>query len=183
MLGRWIKVRFFAKGGALVVYTIYRPNPSSVSRAGVNTAWMQQYCHLSKKIKNCDPRKHLIQNLMKDIKIEQLRNSRIIVLGDFNEDFEDNEKNGIYRLTQECDLIQVFREIKGDLPSTRRNKRSIDHIFADSQSIHHIHSRGIVPDEVGFASDHIGLFMDFAKTLLYPQHHSEFQRWIPLQRL
>ena len=166
LLGRWIKVRFFAKGGSLVIYTVYRPNPSSISRAGVNSAWMQQYRHLSKENKNCDPRKKLMTDLCHDIHQEQLMQSRIVVVGDFNEDINDNEKDGIYRLEHECDLIQAFREIKGHIPSTRGNNRAIDHIFVDAYCLQHIRSLGFVPDEVGFSSDHMGLFMDFTPAIL-----------------
>ena len=40
-LGRWTKIRFFAKNSALVVYSVYRPNPSTLSTTGINSSWMQ----------------------------------------------------------------------------------------------------------------------------------------------
>ena len=92
--------------------------------------------------------------------------SRIVVVGDFNEDVGDNEKDGIYRLEHECDLIQAFREIKGTIPSTRGNNRAIDHVFVDTFCLQHISGLGLVPDEVGFSSDHIGLFVDFVPSIL-----------------
>ena len=123
---------------------------------------------LSKTIKNCDPRKQLIIDLCDDIKHEQLMDSKIVVLGDFNKDFDDKEKDGIRRLTQECELLQAFQEIKGRIPSTRGNMRSIDHVFVDSHTIQHIRGMGLVPDEVGFASDHMGIFFRFCA--IHPSH-------------
>ena len=137
-----------------------------MSRAGVNTAWMQQYRYLYKKNKNCDPRQQLITDLCADIQHEQIMQSKIVVLGDFNEDMEDPDKNGIKRLIQECDLVQAFQEIKGRMSSTRGNNRSKDHVFVDYRTIHHIRLMGFVPDEVGFASDHICLHVDFSPSIL-----------------
>ena len=68
---------------------------------------------------------------------------------------KDPDKNGIKRLIQECELVQAFQEIKGRIPSTRGNNRSIDHVFVDHHTIHHIRHMGLVPNEVGFALDHI----------------------------
>ena len=66
-LGRWTKIRFFAKKGAVVVYTVYRPNPATLASAGVNSSWMQQYRHLSKTDTKVDPRSRLISDLIDEI--------------------------------------------------------------------------------------------------------------------
>ena len=62
--------------------------------------------------------------------------------------------------------IQAFQEIKGRMSSTRGNNRSKDHVFVDYCTIHHIRLMGFVPDEVGFASYHICLHVDFSPSIL-----------------
>ena len=56
-LGRWAKIRFFAKGGLLTAYSLYRPNPGSLSSSGANMVWMQHYRQQSKTNKTMNPRK------------------------------------------------------------------------------------------------------------------------------
>ena len=51
----------------MIIYTVYRPNKATLATAGVNSAWMQQYRHLSKTIQNRDPRKQLLRDLEVDI--------------------------------------------------------------------------------------------------------------------
>lgn len=165
-MGRWSKIRFFAKGGAVVVYTVYRPNKATPATADVNSAWMQQYRHLSKTNKNCDPRKQLLRELEADIKYETKMHSSIIVVGDFNEDFKDNESDGIIKFMHACGLTQIFREKKNVIPSTRGNDRAIDRIFVGYDMIPMVRQVGMVPEEVGFSSDHSGLFIDLSPDIL-----------------
>ena len=113
-LGRWAKVRFFAKKGALAVYSVYRPNPSSLSTACVNSSWMQQYRFLSKSDKTVDPRQQLISDLIKDVNLEQNMNSKMIILGDFNEDISDNETSGIKDLMEKNRTSTNFPRIENN---------------------------------------------------------------------
>lgn len=66
------------------MYTVYRPNPTTLATAGVNFSWMQQYRHLSKKDTKVNPRNKLIIDLIEEIQNEQTLHSHIIVVGDFN---------------------------------------------------------------------------------------------------
>ena len=165
-LGRWTKIRFFAKGGAFVVYSVYRPNPATLASAGVNSSWMQQYRHLSMKNPKVNPRNQLILDLISDIQTETIMKSQILIMGDFNEDLSDSETEGIKLLMETTGLVQVFQEIKNVVPSTRGNGRAIDHVFITKESLQHVTQAGLVPEEICFASDHIALFVDLSPLIL-----------------
>ena len=165
-LGRWTKTNFFAKKGSFLIYTIYRPNPGSLASSGVNSAWMQQYRALSQNNVNVDPRQQLIDDLIEDILKEQAMNSTILLAGDFNEDFNDGHETGITKLMSTCGLKNVFKDLKGHMPSTRNNRRSIDHFFISENAISLVSQAGVVPDETSFTSDHAGLFLDISPNIL-----------------
>ena len=127
--GRWVKVQFHAKKGTFVIYTVYRPNKSSLVNAGCDTVWMQQKRAFEHdEIEHDDPRSQLIVDLIKDITQTNGNKYEIIVLGNFNEDPRDLETNGIEKLMNECNLTNIFQYVSQELPSTRSNSRSIDHI-------------------------------------------------------
>ena len=165
-LGKWIKLRLFAKKGAVVVYTVYRPNPTTLATAGVNSSWILQYRHLSKKDPKVNPRNKLINDLIDEIQTEQKIHSEIIVVGDFNEDIHDNCEEGIKKLMAATELVQPFQALKHKIPSTRGNNRAIDHFFLSPQLQQYVNRAGMVPEEVSFASDHMGLFLDLSPKIL-----------------
>ena len=57
------------------------------------------------------------------------------------------------------------------MPSTRNNQRSIDHFFISDELVHHVTQAGILPNEVGFTSDHAGLFIDVATAILETKNY------------
>ena len=123
---------------------------------------MQQYRHLSQTIKNCDPHKQLLRDLETEIWNEKSMHSSIIVLGDFNEDFNDIEPDGLNKFIHTCELTHFFREKKNMISSTHGNARAIDHVFVGHDIIPMARQVSMVPEEVGFASDHCGLFIDLS---------------------
>ena len=114
-----------------------------------------------------EPRKQLILDLVEDIQKGIEGNAYPIVVGDLNEDSSDQEESGLQHLLDECDLINAFDYRHGFIPSTRNNKRAIDHILVSRRLHHNITRAGIIPQEVGFStSDHQGLFVDFKPEVL-----------------
>ena len=165
-LGRWAKIRFFAKGGLLTAYSLYRPNPGSLSSSGANTVWMQHYRQQSKTNKTVNPRKQFIDGLIVDIHKEQAMQAKVLLSGNFNEDPRDEEENGLLHLMTECSLSNVFEVFKNHLPSTRDNNRSIDHFLVSSDLMKHVTKAGYLPDESSFTSDHSGLFIDLSPQIV-----------------
>ena len=175
-LGRWTKVNFFAVKGTVTVYTIYRPNKTTIKTAGADTVWMQQHRALIKEKDKSDPRTQLIKDLIADIQASNNNgNNEFILAGDFNEDPSDNEDDGINTLMLSCGLENVFDHLHNALPSTRNNTRSIDHILVSQGIKHTIVKAGLVPKEIGFnTSDHQAIFVDFLPSVLETKN-------IPLQ--
>ena len=127
---------------------------------------MQQYRYLCKKDTKVDPRRKLIIDLIEDVNLKQNMKSNIIILGDFNEDLSNNDTLGIQDLMKKTGLVQIFQELKNTITSTRGNNRGIDHIFASRPVLQFVTQAGTVPEEVCFASDHIGLFVDLSPRIL-----------------
>ena len=48
-LGWWTRVSFFVTKGYVAIYTMYRPNKSSLRHAGGDIVWMQQQQILEKE--------------------------------------------------------------------------------------------------------------------------------------
>jgi len=167
-MGRWTKINFFATGGTVAIYTIYRPNPSSLRQAGGETVWMQQQRILEKEKDKENPRKQLILDLIGDIKANNKNNTtEVILLGDFNEDPRDNEDDGLHMLMGTCNLINVFEERFQTLPSTRNNERAIDHILVTPGILRSVRTAGLIPKDIGFSnSDHQGIFIDLKPSVL-----------------
>ena len=171
-LGRWTRVNFFATKGTVAVYTVYRPNKSSLGTAGGDTVWMQQQQIIEKEKDKENPRYQLIRDIRSS---QEQQHTEIIILGDFNEDPRDGEENGLATLMTACNLLNVCQQRYDTLPSTRNNERSIDHILASPGIFSHIRAAGVVPKDIGFSmSDHQALFLDLHPTVLDTQN-------IPLQ--
>ena len=117
-----------------------------------------------------DPRQQLIDDLIEDILKEQAMGGSILLAGDFNEDMEDGHTEGIAKLMSSCSLKNVFKEIKGHMPSTRKNRRAIDHYFISEHALHLVTQAGMLPDKTRFTSDHAGLFVDIAPAILECQN-------------
>lgn len=52
------------------------------------------------------------------------------------------------------------------MPSTRGNTRAIDHFFMSPHLLQFVTQAGLIPEEVCFASDQIGLFLDVSPLIL-----------------
>ena len=128
---------------------------------------MQQYRVLNAKDNsNIDPRSQFIVDLIEDVTREKAMNGFVLIAGDFNEDMEDGNSDGILKLMESCSLKNIFHELKGHCPSTRNNKRAIDHFFISEEVLHLVNQAGFLPDESSFTSDHAGLFIDISPQIL-----------------
>lgn len=69
--------------------------------------------------------------------------SKIIIVGDFNEDINDYSDTGIKQLMSTTGVVQVFQELKSTIPSTCGNSRSIDHVFMAPDILKFVTQTGI----------------------------------------
>lgn len=90
-----------------------------------------------------------------------------IVIGDFNEDPTDQEKNGIKLLQSSCALVNVFYKLTGTIPNSRRNNRRVFHIFIHPHLLNFVNRIGVLEETVDFStSDHLLFFIDIDCGLL-----------------
>jgi len=100
--------------------------------------------------------------LIADIQKDMEANIYPILVGDFNETLTQASKNGIQDLMSSCNLVQVFQETVGFVPSSRHNNRSVFHFFVSKPILKYVLKAGVLPTESGFhTSDHIPFFVDF----------------------
>ena len=165
--GRFVKIVYQAKGNRdVAIYNIYRPNPGSTTTSGINTVWMQQWRSLRDQHVPCDPRALCILHLIDEIQKDLEKNIHPILVGDFNEDFNENSEHGLRNLMTSCNIVQVYKELVGFIPSSRHNNRSVFHVFVYQPLLKYVLKTGILPSEIGFhTSDHIPFFVDFHQDL------------------
>ena len=160
--GRYVKIVFQAHQKTIAVYNVYRPNKMSLSSAGVDTAWMQQYRCMRKNNPKVDPRRQCIEDLITEIQKGHENGELPIIFGDFNEDIQLDSGFGIRELQQSCSMVQVYHELHGVIPSSRGNHRSVFHAFTSTHLIPYVDRLGVLDTQEGFhLSDHIPFFVDF----------------------
>ena len=91
---RWVWQEFGDDDNITRIYTVYRVLNGRMENSGHCTAWNQQRLLLEKdseKISN--PRKHVMDSLLADVKTFTTKGHNVIVMGDFNEGLNSPEKN------------------------------------------------------------------------------------------
>ena len=166
--GRWTKTSIHMQHNKkLVVYNVYRTHAKDLSTAGVASPWMQQWTAIRNDTgADTDPRQLHMQDLVASVEKEALSDNEILILGDFNEDIDDKEPEGL-RLLESCPhTINVFLHMHGEIPSSRQNTRRIFHVYASPNVLPFIHKSGTCSPIDGFStSDHIPFFLDIDQTL------------------
>jgi len=166
--GRWTKTSIHMRHNKkLIVYNVYRTHAKALSTAGVASPWMQQWTAIRKHTgEDTDPRQLHMQNLVASVKKETLSDNEILIFGDFNEDIEDKESEGLSLLESCPHTVNVFLHMHGEIPSSRQNSRRIFHVYASHNVLPFIQKSGICSSLDGFStSDHIPFFLDIDPTL------------------
>ena len=184
--GRWIMHEFVGKEKPLRIYSVYRVNPKS-ARADTS-AWAQQKRYLQTQDIDEDPRKSVINDLLKDVELSVHNGCSVILMGDMNEKLESREKTnkrlfdiGLHN------LMQTKLQTK-TLPRThRRGSEAIDHVWVTASLIPAIPTAGFAPFDFLGSSDHRGLcfdvnideLLDFNVVPLQSMPHRRLQSNIP----
>jgi len=178
--GRWTQTAIHMQNNKkLIVYNVYRTHAKELSKAGVASPWMHQWNAIRQDTgKDTDPRHLHMQDLVASVEKEVSRHNEILIVGDFNEDIDDNEKEGLCSLESCPHMINVFLHMHGEIPSSRQNTRQIFHVYASCNVLPFIAKSGICSSIDGFStSDHIPFFIDVASTLFT----SDMSSIIPLE--
>ena len=89
-----------------------------------------------------------------------------LIIGDFNEDLRDKEKEGLEMLESNPHVVNAFMHFNGQVPSSRLNNRSIYHIYVSKKLLPYVSKLGISTEHDGFEkSDHIPFFVDLSSKL------------------
>ena len=171
--GRWTRTHIQIKRGNLVVYNTYRTHAKTLETAGIHTPWMHQWRAMREKTgKDLDPRSQHMLDLVALVEQDVCEGNIPLLIGDFNEDVDDSEENGLNILEQSPHVVNAFLHFHGLVPSSRQNSRSIFHIYMSPKLIPFVDKLGICTDLDGFdSSDHIPFFMDIKASFFSSQIH------------
>ena len=167
-MGRWTWHEFGQNERRLRVYTIYRVNDGSDHASGENTAWLQQKRFLLRKNIQVNPRKHVMESLIQELKLVVNEGVNIIVGGDFNEGLISSE--GVREMMQGIGLCNAFEHRLGthDLPRTHsRGCKAVDHLWVTPFLLNNIVQAGIATFGFLLDSDHRGMFLDIDDSMLF----------------
>ena len=184
VLGRYSWMKFCGKLRTVKIYTFYRVSQHSGNNIGDTTAYVQQYNKLNArkctekqqvKVKEINPRQHVIESLLRDIEKDIKEKHLIIVMGDLNENVktakfsESLEKMGILNAMSQINEENKYR-------SYDRGKNIIDGAWMSCTLLPHITNRGIAPFYTIFESDHRGMYIDLNLKHILDSPPIEFQQ-------
>ena len=123
-----------------MIYNTYRTHSKTLATAGIHTHWMHQWRTITRdrKIDDVEPREQQISDLITLIQKDQVDGHLPIVIGDFNEDPEDQDKTGIKLLLSTCNIVNALHNLTGSMPSYRQNTRHVFHIFVYPHLLNYI---------------------------------------------
>jgi len=189
-LGRWTRTHVQLKNNNLVIYNVYRTHSKMLANAGIQTPWMMQWTALRRKGENdVDPRRQHMHDLTALIDEDASEGDMSLILGDFNEDVDDREKEGLELLENSPHVVNAFMHFNGQVPSSRANNRSIYHIYASRRILKYITKLGLCTEHDGFSnSDHVPFFIDVSAKLfsdntntIIPHQTRVLQMYDPIQ--
>jgi len=185
--GRWTKITVQLRGKNLSIYNTYRTHAKTLETAGIETPWMQQWVAMRKlhPEKEVDPRRKHMEDLLECIENDTSEGNLSLIMGDFNEDLNDKEKEGLSIFEDSPHVLNVFINLHGQVPSSRQNERSICHVYASTQVVPFINKLGVCTDNDAFdVSDHIPIFLNIDSSLfstnlsaLLPKESRTFQMY------
>ena len=168
--GRWIWQEFGDNNNITRIYTIYRVINGNVENSGNCTAWKQQRVLLeenNEKILN--PRVHVIDTLIADVRPIIDKGHNVIIMGDFNESIQSPE--GLGEKMNSIGLYNLMSHKIGNanLPRTFiRGKDAIDHVWMTRYLADQTIFAGFAPFDTNYMSDHRGIYFDVPKSILFP---------------
>jgi len=173
-LGRYTWMRFKGKLRTIKIYTFYRVSQNSGTNLGDTTAFVQQYNKLNtinndeappikgehnvKKHKIVNPRKNIVEALMKDVHADIKNKELIILMGDLNEDVYQAEFG---KKLESIGIINAHPYSDGKkYRSYNRGKSIIDGIWLSGPLLSLVQKGGLAPFQFIMDSDHRGIYVD-----------------------
>ena len=170
--GRWLFHEFSGQSAKVRIYTLYRVNPKT--NKGHTTAWIQQETALLKNGVTENPRKHVITEMLKELRHSLQNGYEILLLADMNETVDAVEKTNS-KLNQ-IGLTNIFQNYLYNLPRTHKNgSKAIDHIWGSKRILEAVSQIGMAPFNYVTKTDHRGLFIDLNLSTLLDENKLELK--------
>ena len=156
--GRWLVHQFNGSKRSLKIYNLYRVNPKPYKSSNT-TAWDQQFLLLRNANINIDPRKQVINDLLRALQEDTESGYSILLFADLNEPVDGLEQTNLK--IENLGLNNVFQSRFGTLPKTHiAGRKAIDHIWATKDVEDQIVRAGFAPFRYVPNSDHRPIFVD-----------------------
>ena len=142
--GRWVMDKFIGETRNICIYNVYRTNPGS-DKSGETSVWGQQKEILREKnMHECDPRKQIVDDLIKDVRRKIQDKCAVIVMGDFNEKIDSIE--GTNDRFESIGMVNMMQRRIGKLPKTFiGGSNAIDHVWMSNEVFPYVDKAGYAP--------------------------------------
>ena len=179
--GRWTYQTFQGNGQTIItILSAYQVVDSATALQGATTAAAQQRALLIQgKDATHDPRKAFRRDLTKTLQAFQHNGHEIILVGDFNEKFTDDDE-GMSKIAAECELIDVMKTVHPYLtetPTYARGRTRLDYALATPRIVTTVERCGYEPFNHRITSDHRTYFIDLDATRLFGTPIQEMARY------
>lgn len=173
-LGRitWMKLRGTRDEGIIVI-NAYRVCQSGTSNPDAFTQFQQERTGLrARGIKNPDPRKQILSDILTLIDESRLEGYRPILCWDANEDWvkrsHPNEGEQLTNFMRDAQLADPFYNKFGYAPRTYvRSNNRLDYILVDPALTYSIKRIGYMENSEANFSDHALAYIDFDEKMLF----------------
>ena len=163
--GRWCGFTLIGKDNKeILILTAYNVSQAVNAKVGEDTLFNQQIAlYKLQNIREPDPKKLFITDLVKVITQAREQDKDIILTGDFNELVGD-DPNQMAKVLQAGCLTDVHGHQHGevDINTYTQGHKRLDYVFVTPRLVKHILRSGYEAFHARIASDHKGYFVDFA---------------------
>ena len=163
--GRWCGFSILGRDNReILILTAYNVSQFVNAKVGDDTLFNQQIAlYKLKNIRDPDPKKLFISDLVEVMKKARREDKDIILTGDFNELVGD-DLNAMARVLAAGDLTDAHGHQHGeiDIKTYTRGHARLDYVFVTPRMVDHILRSGYEAFHARIVSDHRGYFVDFA---------------------
>ena len=163
--GRWCGYSLIGKDNKeILILTAYNVSQVVNAKVGDDTLFNQQIAlYKLNNIREPDPKKLFIADLVEVVKQAKEEDKDIILTGDFNELVGDDPTQ-MARVLQAGCLTDVHGHQHGEvnIPTYTRGHKRIDYVFVTPRMVDHVLRSGYEAFHARIPSDHRGYFVDFA---------------------
>lgn len=171
-MGRWTGNTYqLGKGKKLNIITAYRVTLSQqvTSKKAITTNAQQVEVLRDRNLQQVKPRQQFIYDFIEQFsEMFADENNYNLLMIDANENIENPEKEGITKLINSLNLVNIYQKIHLDytnFPTYNNGSKTIDYILGSRNIIEYITKVGYLKFHECFDSDHRGMFCDLSNDI------------------